>query len=156
LQGEWKHAWVDPVGGDRSQVDGAYVQASWFLTGENRAYKTSSGVFGRVTPRRSFDPQNGGWGAFELAARYSFIDINDPDLNAGTLAPAGGGGGKEQNVTAGINWYLFSNLRLTANYVYADVGNTGEQRVDDPGVPTFFPREDGDIHLFQARAQIEF
>ncbi len=156
LQGEWKHAWINPstAGADRSQIDGAYVQASWFLTGENRVYKTSSGAFGRVTPRRSFDPQNGGWGAFELAARYSWMDINDPDLNA--AATGGGGGGKEQNVTAGINWYLFSNLRLTANYVYANVSNTGVQRVDDPGVPTFFPREGGDIHLFQARAQIEF
>ena len=72
----------------------------------------------------------------EIAARYSFIDLNDK-----TIA-----GGEEQNFTAGVNWYLYSNLRLTLNYVYADVKDTGS---GNGGVS-------GNIHTAQARAQLEF
>ncbi len=98
------------------QANGVYVQASYFLTGESRNYKTSVGSFGRVTPNNSFDPASGHWGAFEVAGRYSWLDLQDEGNN----------GGEEQNVTLGLNWYLYSNLRLTANYVYADVKDTGD------------------------------
>jgi phosphate-selective porin OprO/OprP len=40
------------------------VTASYVLTGESASYKG-------VKPRHAFDPKNGGWGAWEIAGRYS-------------------------------------------------------------------------------------
>jgi phosphate-selective porin OprO/OprP len=136
VEGEYKHAFVDLEGGKEADIMGYYVQAGWFLTGENRPYKTSDGTWGRVSPTDPFDPANGSWGAIELAVRESYLDLNGGSLN----------GGKERDTTVGVNWYLYSNLRLTANYVYADVRNTGDN----------LGNQRGDIHTFEARAQLEF
>jgi len=72
LQAEYKHGWVNPVGEPTSSLKGGYAQASWFATGENRAYKTKSGIFGRVSPKNPFDPSKGDWGAVELKAATPF------------------------------------------------------------------------------------
>lgn len=37
--------------------------------------KTSSGVPGRVSPNKPFDPEAGDWGALQIAERYSWIDL---------------------------------------------------------------------------------
>jgi phosphate-selective porin OprO/OprP len=136
VQAEWKNGWIDNREGENWEANSAYVEASYFLTGESRTYKTSSGVFGRVSPTRPFDPANGEWGAWQIAARYSWIDLQDHGMN----------GGEEQNVTAALNWHLYSNLRLQLNYTYADVKDTGDE----------LSNASGDIHAFQTRAQIEF
>jgi phosphate-selective porin OprO/OprP len=137
VQSEWKNAWIDRQGGESNwEANSAYVEASYFLTGESRNYETRSGVFGRVTPREPFDPASGGYGAWEIAARYSWLDLQDQGMN----------GGEEQNVTAALNWYLFSNVKLMFNYVFADVEDTGDQ----------WDNQSGYIHAFQTRAQIEF
>jgi len=146
LQGEYKHGWIEQVGAPTSSIMGAYVQASWFPTGEHRVYKKKSGVFARVSPKRAFDPGRGDWGAVELAARYSFLDLNDEMLR----------GGEEQDVTLGVNWYLYSNVRLMLNYVYADVKDTGSTLFDKMANPTRLGGVSGSIHTAQARAQIEF
>jgi phosphate-selective porin len=52
---------------------GFYGYGSWFLTGEHRPYDTSSAVFSRIDPRKSFPPWKGGWGAWELASRISGV-----------------------------------------------------------------------------------
>jgi phosphate-selective porin OprO/OprP len=91
---------------------GWYVQASYFLTGERRPYKTSSGTFSRVKPKKSCG-MDGGWGAWEIAARYSHLDVED--------GISGANGGEEHNVTVGLNWYLNPNVRLMWNYIRACV-----------------------------------
>ena len=58
--------------------NGYYVLGSYFLTGESRNYYQRLGSFWRVKPHREFDPWgSGGWGAFEVAARVSRIDLDD-------------------------------------------------------------------------------
>jgi phosphate-selective porin OprO/OprP len=136
VSGEWKQVWVTRVGRRDATAYGAYAQAGYFLTGESRAYKKSEGTWTRTTPKNSFDPGNDKWGAFEIAGRYSYLNLNNKDLD----------GGKEQNAAFAANWYLFSNVRLSANYVYANVRSTGAH----------LGLEGGDIHTVQARAQIEF
>jgi phosphate-selective porin OprO/OprP len=108
------------VNGSRTNSDatfwGGYGQVSYFLTGESKKYKTSRGVFDRVSPKNRFSLKDGGWGAWELAARYSYLDLNDKSIR----------GGIQSDVTLGLNWYLYSNLRMMFNWVHAHENGTGD------------------------------
>ena len=119
FQSEYTHAWVQgDAGTHNSNFYGLYAQASWFLTGESRPYKTSEGAFDRVAPEHNFD-LHGGLGAWELALRYSRLDLSDSGIDGGTL----------DDGTIGVNWYLNPNMRTSLNYVGArleDVGWTNQ------------------------------
>lgn len=128
VQGEFLLANTDNVVGDDSSFKGFYVQASFFLTGENRAYRPSEAAFGRIRPRRSFLSKAGGVGAWEVAARFSKIDLNDGPITGGEL----------RDWTAGLNWYLNPNSRVMWNYVRADLDKVGI------------------ANIFQMRFQVDF
>jgi phosphate-selective porin len=51
--------------------------------------------------------------------------------------------GNIRDITLGLNWYLFSNFRMMANYIYSDVENTAGGF-------------DGKANIFQMRAQLDF
>ena len=133
VQAEGTGSFVNPVSGGAMQFWGTYAQVSYFLTGEHRVYKRSSGAFARISPRRNFDPAEGSWGAFELAARYSYLDLNSRDVRGGRL----------QDVTAGLNWYLFPNVRVLFDYVFARESSRGAVA-------------SGTAHSALARFQIDF
>jgi phosphate-selective porin OprO/OprP len=90
LQGEWVGAGTER-GSAHSDLFfwGSYLQASYFLTGERRIYGRRTGVFGRVIPHNAFEPSAGRWGAFEVAARVSYLTLNDHDLRGGIETGAG-------------------------------------------------------------------
>ncbi len=108
LQSEYGVTEVDRVVGSSVSFDGGYVQASWVITGENRDYK--DGSFARIKPKKPFSLAKGGWGAWEVAGRYSTLDLND-----GNIA-----GGKEDNYSLGLNWYPNPYLRLLVDYIHFD------------------------------------
>ncbi len=83
---------------------GGYVYAGLFLTGEQRSYSKSRGVFGGVEP-------NGRYGAWEVVWRYSYLDLNGDTIM----------GGQEENLSWGLNWYANSQVRLMFNYIEVDV-----------------------------------
>jgi phosphate-selective porin OprO/OprP len=119
LQGEFMLKTVN--GSGNPVLWGFYGYGSWFLTGEHRNYDTSNAVFRAVKPKRS-PPWKKGWGAWELALRLTYIDLNDGDLM----------GGKERNVTAGLNWYLTEHYRFMFNYINVRVTDrTYPPAVDD-------------------------
>lgn len=90
---------------------GWYVEASYFLTGESRPYDTRKGVFGRIQPKRDFNWGDGsGWGAWQVGARWSQLNLNSGGI----------GGGRLQDLTLGLNWYLNPVMRVMFNYVYGD------------------------------------
>ncbi len=107
LQAEYSRVFVDGSGSDAGNphFDAFYVMGSYFLTGEHRRYKTSSGAFDRVVPSRNLD-RAGGLGAFELTARVSRIDLDSEGISGGTFT----------NGTLGLNWYLNPNVRTMLNY----------------------------------------
>lgn len=117
LQTEYLLANVDLEEGGSSDPDfsGFYVYGSYFLTGENRRYETKSGTFDKVKPKKNFK-----WGeslgAIELAARYSALDLTDEDISGGRL----------QDTTVGVNWYLNPNMRIMLNYVHSEADVRGE------------------------------
>ena len=99
---------------------GYYVMASYFLTGEHRAYDKKAASFGRVIPLRNSrwcpqDCSEGGWGAWQVLARYSNLDLTDAGIN----------GGQVQDYTAGVNWFLNPNMKIQANYVATDRDSLG-------------------------------
>ncbi len=113
LEGEWYSSLVDREDGLSSLFfSGFYVQSSFFLTGESRGsqYVTSYGEFDSpVRPRRNFFLRDGGRGAWQLAARYSYLDLNDREIRGGILG----------DFTLGLNWQLNPNLRWMLNYIHA-------------------------------------
>jgi phosphate-selective porin OprO/OprP len=122
FQGEYYHYNVDrspvtPTGVAPSlKFDGGYVQASWTLTGESRAYNAGAAAYGGIVPRDPWSLVSSGWGAWEIAARYSVVDLNDRLGFADGVA-----GGKQEVFTAGLNWYVNRNVRFMLNYLHGTV-----------------------------------
>ncbi len=88
-----------------ASFDGFYGFVSWFVTGENRNYDNTSGEFGSIHPRSKK-------GAFELALRYSNLNLNDFD--------AGITGGEAKHITLGANWYANEHVKLVLNVIRVD------------------------------------
>jgi phosphate-selective porin OprO/OprP len=136
FQGELYTAVADADHFGDSIFFGYYLHVSHFLTGERRNYNTSEGVFSPVKPNHNFCFSKGGWGAWQLAGRLSYIDLNDEGIQ----------GGKEFNLTAALNWHLNEKTRFMFNYIRAAV----EARGTPPDI------EDRLGHIYQARFQISF
>lgn len=108
LQGEYSITNVDRDAGGTLSFDSFYMFGSVFLTpGDTRRYVGAKGNFDPVQPLRPFSLSSGGWGAWELAARFSGVDLNDENIQGGDL----------EDVTLGLNWYPNRYFRLAANYV---------------------------------------
>ena len=96
---------------------GYYVQAGYFLTGENRGYDRRYGIYERVRPFENFfftRDQEGrpsyGLGAWEVLYRYDFTDLDSKGINGGRLG---------QN-TIGVNWHLNSHMKIMMNVLLAN------------------------------------
>lgn len=110
LQSEYMHTVVKRSQGSELVFNGGYLFASWFVTGESRPYSENSGTFGRINPK--------GGGAWELAARYSYLDLTDGAIH----------GGVERNTTLGVNYYFNPYIRCMADYVLIKVkSGTGSE-----------------------------
>jgi phosphate-selective porin OprO/OprP len=128
-QAEYINTDVNRSSADDLEFDAWYVQAGYFFTGESRNYK--KGKFGGVTPKSIVG--EGGIGAWELALRYSSIDLSDSDID----------GGEADAMTLGLNWFATPSLRFSANYVDVLDVNGGSLNNSEPS-------------LFQVRSQWAF
>jgi phosphate-selective porin OprO/OprP len=124
----WWVGTTSPSTGNPTIHGGDFV-ATWCVTGEARAYNTVQGAFREVIPKRPVF--SGGYGAIELVARYSDIDLDSELIH----------GGKFKRFTPMVNWYLTDYLRLVATY--------GVGRLDRFGLK-------GTTQFFQTRLQFEF
>ena len=109
-----------------------YAQASYFITGEHRPYKNSYAGFGRLKPHKNLGNSidgNQGFGALEVAIRYNSINVQDQDINGGTM----------NDITLGLNWYLNPVSRIMLNYTF---GTTNQ--------------ENESFNILQTRFQIDF
>jgi phosphate-selective porin OprO/OprP len=122
-QGEYFHYALDRRGLQQANFDGGYGQVGWTLTGESRKYIPDTGAYSAIIPDRPFSLAEGGWGAWELGARLSYIDLNGNFTAGLPLAsqPSAVAGGKQTSFTLGLNWYVNSNIRFMLNYVHADI-----------------------------------
>ena len=123
VRGEYFLAEWDRISSADPKFDGYYVQANWAITGE--PFKYAQGKFLRIRPQSSR-------GAWELALRYSNINLNDLDVQ----------GGEQRNLTLGANWYGPGNqLRITGNLIFVDTDAAAGN--EDP-------------MIFQIRAQLHW
>ena len=90
LASEYTSTSVDAAQFGNPVFSGYHVAANYFLTGEHRGYNKRRGVVRRITPILDFS--NGGWGAIELSARYSALDLTDRAIKGGTIAIGSLGG----------------------------------------------------------------
>lgn len=101
---------------------GWYAQASWMLTGESRIYNPVDSRFDAPKTNYNFNPEAGTWGAFELAARYSRLDLNYRQGVLGTAPLLGAVRGGEQKIgTLGLNWYLNPSMRIMLDYQHVEI-----------------------------------
>lgn len=131
IGGEYTRTWLDRNEGNEDfEFDGWYTEASWTLTGESRIYK--KGKFYHVKPNQNFSFKHGGLGAWELAARYAEVDLNDADF------------GQMSNLTIALNWYVNENIRFMGGYdKVLGISNPAVTKVggEDPtGLDTFMMR----------------
>ena len=124
-QGEYYHVDVDRSHLSSNGFDGGYIQASWTITGEHRKYIPAAGAYSGIIPDHPFSPWGDEWGlgAFELAARYSTINLND-HFRPGIAPPPGSnavGGGNQTIYQVGLNWYPNANMRFMLDYLHGDI-----------------------------------
>jgi len=102
---------------------GSYVQVGWFLTGENRPYRTNSGTFDRPRPTRKYTKGNpfkkSNGGAWEVVGRLSTVDLTDGLVEGGELT----------DISASLNWYVNGTTRVELNYVLANPKDRGSANI---------------------------
>jgi phosphate-selective porin OprO/OprP len=99
---------------------GFYLEGSWILTGEQRRFDRSRGAFWFPRPDRPVG--HGGWGAWELALRYSRMNLNfDPGDPGAPPPPDGVRGGDQRIWSAGLNWYPRPRVRIMFQYMRVNV-----------------------------------
>jgi phosphate-selective porin OprO/OprP len=112
--------------------NGGYVEASFVLTGETHTYNAGNAAYNGIIPANPFGwssagpgvmpvkamPASWGWGAWEIAGRYSVINLND---RLGFASPDGVAGGRQTIYTAGLNWYVNRSIRFMFNYLHGTI-----------------------------------
>ncbi len=116
LQGEYVFADVHRTiaGTEDAFLDAFYAHATYWLTGEQTQYKKACGCVGRFKVNNNFFTGDGGirgWGAWQVGVRYAQVDMDDPEAMVF--------GGKQQSLTLGLNWHLYSQARMMYNFVHA-------------------------------------
>ncbi len=135
-----------------AEFGGWHVQAAWSLSGEQRRWQRTSGAFASQRVAHVFDPAAGQWGAWEVAARYSVLDLNDREHDAGLAstpgAPTAIVRGGEQDITSfGLNWRPNGTIRVMFDYQNIEI-----ERLDSTGAADIGQ----DIDAVSVRTQLAF
>jgi phosphate-selective porin OprO/OprP len=125
------------------RFQGGYAEAAYVLTGESRPYNPAAASYGGIVPANPFSLTGGGWGAWEIAGRFSTIDLNDQ------LAAANGAAGGRQTIyTLALNWYANRNVRLMFDFLHGDI----TKQIS----PTNFGDAGAKFNAFAMRTQVAF
>jgi phosphate-selective porin OprO/OprP len=128
LQGEYVFTGVKRPDGPRPVFYAFYVSGSYALTGEMRQYLKDLGTIRRIRPKRELRDGSGGLGAFEIALRFSRLDLNDQNITGGTL----------NDLSFAFNWYPTYPTRVSFNVIRA------KRQAWEP------------VWIFQARLQLAY
>jgi phosphate-selective porin OprO/OprP len=142
--GEYQQIWMQRHGGNPNvQFNGYYVEGAYFLTGEHMAWDRKLGMYTRLKVLENFflvdtadDGVCAGWGAWQVAARYSHGDFTNQDIF----------GGVGDAMTLGLVWWWNSHARMSFNYIYGTI----DDRAPVDG------ETDATYHIVGTRLQIDF
>lgn len=127
LQSEYLDARID-IENATHHFSNYYAELSYFITGESKKYQGSYQGFGRVTPKKNVGGKEKGFGAWEVAAKFSRTDLDDGIVM----------GGQQSQLGIGVNWYMNPVTRFMFNYSHASI------------------EKKGNLNIVQARLQIDF
>jgi phosphate-selective porin OprO/OprP len=120
-----------PAGADRLHFDGFHILASYVLTGEAKTFKEYNGTFGQVKPASAK-------GAWEIAAKYSVLNLNNKDIH----------GGKGKNTVLGLNYYVNNNVKVAGEFMHS---------IQDASIPaTLANHEKRNLNIIGLRLQAVF
>ncbi len=148
---EYQNIWLqrDPGFGPDLFFHGAYGYVSYFLTGEHMPWDRETGQLDMIVPFENFflidrccGGVGGGWGAWQVALRYDYIDLNSQEIF----------GGQDQAVTLGVNWYWTPYARMQFNYIAGELQDRRFPDSDDPDSAMLA----GDYQVFGTRAMVDF
>ena len=98
LQGEYIRAHVKREKGfENYTAQGAYLQCSWLLLGQNYLYDEEVACPGRPEGK-----------ALELCARFNYLSLNDAGIKGGT----------QKDLSFGLNYYINKHIAVKLNYSY--------------------------------------
>ncbi len=143
--GEYNQVLIRRSDANSLHFQSGHIGAAWSITGESRAaaYTIKSGEFKRLRPARNFSLKNGGCGAWELAARFAYIDAT----NGSATDPGQVRGGEQQTFDAAVNWYPNPVVRFMLGWAYV---------VDTRASSSDFNEEGKGLSAFTFRTQITF
>lgn len=146
---------------------GAYGELGYFLTGETRGYKHGEGVWNRTKVKNPVS--SGGSGAFQIAGRIDYVDLDDAALKNGVTNNFTSGvtslaalnarlsrGGTQTSYLVALNWYPIDYVRFMLNYSHADISGGPLAALVDPTSLAPVDERSYGVDVFQARMQVEF
>jgi phosphate-selective porin OprO/OprP len=145
-QAEYLQTGVHGAGyGNDTSLNGYYGYMTYFLTGESRNYVTRTASFDRVKPLHNFDLKSGGgFGAWEVAAGYDYVNLNSNAIQ----------GGRASTVKFGVNWYPNPRVRLMTNYIHAlDIATNNNVAL---GNAPANPYNNAKLDMIEERVQIDW
>lgn len=149
-QAEYLQTDVFGKGYNGNALYGYYGYVTYFLTGESRAYKEKTAAWDRLKPNKNFNWQNGGWGAWEVAAGYDSLNLNAGDVR----------GGRASTFKIGLNWYPNSHIRVMSNFIHVlslnTVGSGGVQNINALTNNTAAGFNNASLDVFELRTQVDF
>ena len=134
-QGEYRVTRFEQTGSSVS-TPSYYAQVGYLLTGETRDYNRKDGVLSTVRPNNPFGAN--GWGAWELAARFSRTETVIDNLFTSSGPP-----GNRTTFLVGLNWYLNEHTKFQFNYLRGDIDRQTNVDIED-------------YAIYSLRAQVAF
>jgi phosphate-selective porin OprO/OprP len=146
---------IVPTGEDLVTMSGYYVSGSWLINNADYYYNGSDAEFSQIDFKDIYK------GAWEVGARYSFMDANTFAEGSDIPFVAGGSG---ETYTFGLSYYFNYNVKLMLNYSYVNhdrwadgKGKYNTYDVDANGINITPSGQAGiDFHTIQTRLQITF
>ena len=154
FQTEFMATGLNQMNGPQIFYYGAYFQAGYFLTGESAGYNKQTGVMDyNVKPYTEFFGTGAnrglcGLGAWELAFRWSYLNLNNVNLvpanqlSSSPGPPPSPNAGQLNESTVALNWWWNQYSRVQFNWIHSMMANNG-----------FGPST---MNTFASRFQIEF
>ena len=155
FQSEFMLETINQLNGPVVYEPAAYAQCGYMLTGESVGYLKQAGVLDyNVVPHTPFfgtgrRGQLVGWGAWELAARWTWVDLSGVNVRPSNILPGppsiippSRNAGVLNETTVGVNWWWNRFTRVQFNWIHS--------------MPTYIGYGFAPFDIFGTRFQIEF